>query len=85
LSEIISDLQKRLDAVCDSLDVQVNEFEEAAKLCVEAIHGMHLRMERIEKWIAESKNLKQMERIKAPMIGEPKKIPKKRSNPWKSP
>jgi exonuclease VII small subunit len=47
------DLEKRLDAVCESLEEQKHEFEEGAKICVEAMYGMHQRLERIEKWMKE--------------------------------
>lgn len=52
------DLEKRLDAVCESLEAQKYEFEEAAKLCVEAFHGMSQRLERVERWMAEKNKLK---------------------------
>lgn len=58
------DLEKRLDAVCESLESQKFEFEEAAKCCVEAIYGMDQRLERLEKWMEEKNKLK-MEKIKA--------------------
>lgn len=57
MSEII-EIEKRVDAICESLESQKFEFEEAAKLCVEAVQGLHLRMERIEKWILESRGKK---------------------------
>lgn len=47
------DLENRLDAMCESLELQKNEFEEAAKCCVEAIQGMNQRIERIEKWMID--------------------------------
>ena len=58
------DLEKRLDAVCESLEIQTHEFEDAAKLCVEAFHGMNQRLERIEKWMADKNKLK-LAKIKA--------------------
>jgi len=45
------DLQRRLNAVCESLDSQRQEFEEACNLVVEAIKEMSKRVERIEKWM----------------------------------
>lgn len=57
------DLERRLDAVCESLEEQKNEFEEAAKMCVEAFHGMHQRLERIEQWM-EAKNQLKAEKTK---------------------
>jgi hypothetical protein len=59
-----ADLERRLDAVCDSLEYQKNEFEEAARLCVEALHGMSQRLERVEKWMTEKNKLK-LEKTKA--------------------
>jgi len=47
------DLEGRLDAICESLEIQRNEFEEAAKCCVEAIQGMDLRITRLEKWMID--------------------------------
>lgn len=47
----MSDLEHRLNVICDSLAVAQKEFEQGAECCVQAIHGMHERMERIEKWI----------------------------------
>ncbi len=51
------DLERRLDAVCESLDKQKFEFEEAAKCCVEAIQGMNERLERLEKWMANQEKV----------------------------
>lgn len=58
------DLEKRLDAVLESLELQKNEFEEGATMCVEALHGMHQRLERIEKWM-ETVNELNLEKTKA--------------------
>jgi hypothetical protein len=74
------DLEKRLDAICESLESQRLEFEKGVILCTEVVEGMHQRLERVEKWMSES--LKQ----KAPsskihMIGEKKKSPTKRLSP----
>jgi hypothetical protein len=60
---MIDDLERRLDAVCDSLEHQKSEFEEAARLCVEALYGMNQRVERIEKWMTE-KNRQKLEKTK---------------------
>ena len=35
----------------EKLEEQKQEFEEAATLCAQAIHGMNQRVERIEKWM----------------------------------
>jgi len=58
------DLENKLDAVLESLEHQKNEFEEGATMCVEALHGMHQRLERIEKWMTEKNRLK-LAKIKA--------------------
>lgn len=49
----VYELESRLNAVLESLEAERKDFEEGAKLCVEAIHGMHERLERIEKWMLE--------------------------------
>ena len=53
----MSDLEQRLNAVCDSLMAAQKEFEQGAECCVQAIHGMHERMERIEKWIESQQSV----------------------------
>lgn len=47
----MSDLEQRLNVICDSLAVAQKEFEQGAECCVQVIQGMHERLERIEKWI----------------------------------
>ncbi len=51
----MEDLKKKVDLLDQLLEKQKFEFEEAAKCCVEAIHGMCQRLERIEKWMLEKK------------------------------
>lgn len=53
-----TDLEKRLDAVCESLDIQRNEFDQAAKCLIEAIQVMHERVERVEQWMLEKNKLR---------------------------
>ncbi|CEG60954.1 hypothetical protein [Legionella micdadei] len=55
----MTDLEKRLDAVCESLESQRQEFEEACHLVVEAINNMSQRVERIEKWMLNKERRKQ--------------------------
>jgi tetrahydromethanopterin S-methyltransferase subunit G len=45
------DLEKRLDAVCESMDTAKTEFDEATKCLVESLTSIHERLENIEKWI----------------------------------
>ncbi len=45
------DLEKRLDAVCESMESAQNEFNQAAQCLAEALSGTHERLERIETWI----------------------------------
>jgi len=47
----MSDLEQRLDAVCESMDAAKAEFEQSTQCLVEALTGIHQRLERIEKWI----------------------------------
>lgn len=46
-----ADLEKRLDTIYESMQAAENEFNEATKCLLEALEGIHQRMERIEKWI----------------------------------
>ena len=48
---MIADLEKRLDAVCETMQTAETEFKQATQCVVEALEGIHQRMERIEKWI----------------------------------
>jgi hypothetical protein len=56
---MIADLEKRLDAVCDSMESAENEFKQATQCLVEALEGIHQRMERIEKWIENQERVNQ--------------------------
>lgn len=47
----MSDLEQRLDAVCDSMESAQAEFNQATQCLVEALTTIHERLERIEKWI----------------------------------
>jgi len=53
----MSELEQKLNTVCDSLAAAQKEFEQGAECCVQAIHGMHERMERIEKWIESQQSV----------------------------
>ncbi len=48
---MIADLEKRLDAICESTTLAEKEFYEATQCLVESLQGINQRMERIEKWI----------------------------------
>jgi hypothetical protein len=50
---MIADLERRLDAVCESFEASEAEFNQATKCLVESLQGIHLRLERIEKWILD--------------------------------
>lgn len=54
----MTDLEKRFDAVCESLEEKRQEFEEACQLLVDAIGALNNRVERIEKWMLEKNKLK---------------------------
>jgi prefoldin subunit 5 len=60
-----NDLATRLDDVCESLERQRKEFEEAILLCGEIIKNMSERMERVEQWMLEKNKLK-LAKIKTP-------------------
>ena len=45
------ELEKRLDAVCDSMASAQDDYEHATKFLAEALTGLHERLERLEKWI----------------------------------
>lgn len=53
----MSDLEQRLDAVCESLESARAEFNQASQCVVEALTGTHERLERIESWIKNQENL----------------------------
>lgn len=85
-------LEERLDAICESIEQLRAEFEDGAKLCAGLLHDMHLKMERIEKWITtkvaftNKKNPQNQEELTSPLITDvEKKTLKKPLNPWKSP
>ena len=45
------DLEKRLDAVCESMELSAADYDQSTKCLVEALQGIHERLENIEKWI----------------------------------
>jgi tetrahydromethanopterin S-methyltransferase subunit G len=47
----MSDLEQRLDAVCESMESAAAEYNQSTRCLVEALQGIHERLERIEKWI----------------------------------
>jgi tetrahydromethanopterin S-methyltransferase subunit G len=47
----MSDLEQRLDAVCESMESATAEYNQSTQCLVEALQGIHERLERIEKWI----------------------------------
>jgi len=47
----MSDLEQRLDAVCESMESAQAEFNQATQCLVEALTAIHERLENIEKWI----------------------------------
>jgi vacuolar-type H+-ATPase subunit I/STV1 len=61
---MIKELEQRLDVICESLEGQKEEFEEAATLCAQAINGMNQRVERIEKWMENVNQLRKINREK---------------------
>jgi tetrahydromethanopterin S-methyltransferase subunit G len=48
---MIDDLEKRLDAVCESMESAATDYNQSTQCLVEALTGIHERLERIEKWI----------------------------------
>lgn len=52
----MSDLEQRLDAVCESLESAQSEFNQGTQFLIEAFTGIHERLERIEKWIKNQEN-----------------------------
>lgn len=53
----MSDLEQRLDAVCESMDVSKSEFEQATQCLVDSLTTIHERLEQIEKWIMDAKKV----------------------------
>lgn len=51
----MSDLEQRLDAICESMESEKTKYEQSTQCLVEALTGFHQRMEYMEKWI-ESQN-----------------------------
>ncbi len=47
----MSDLEQRLDAVCESMESAAADYSQSTQCLVEALQGIHERLERIEKWI----------------------------------
>jgi tetrahydromethanopterin S-methyltransferase subunit G len=47
----MSDLEQRLDAVCELMESEAAEYNQSTRSLVEALQGIHERLERIEKWI----------------------------------
>lgn len=55
---MIADLERQVDAICESMEQAKDEFEQAAILCAEAIKGIHDRLERIETWMQKEQDAK---------------------------
>lgn len=51
----MSDIEKRLDKVCKSMESAQAEFNQATQCLVEALTTIHERLENIEKWITNQK------------------------------
>lgn len=47
----MSDLEQRLDAICETMESAQTGFNEATQCVVTALTGVHERLENIEKWI----------------------------------
>ena len=47
----MSDLEQRLDAVCESMESAAAEYNQSTQCLIEALEGIHERLERIEKCI----------------------------------
>lgn len=52
----MSDLEQRLDAVCELMESAAADYMQSTQYLVEALQGIHQRMERLEKWIESEKN-----------------------------
>ena len=52
----MNDLEKRLDAVCESMESAAADYSQSTQCLVDALTGIHERLERIEKWIENEKN-----------------------------
>ncbi len=53
----MSVLEQRLEAVCESMESATADYYQSAQCLVEALQGIHERLERIEKWIESEKKL----------------------------
>jgi hypothetical protein len=51
------DLEGRLTNLCDSMERAEAEYNQSTQCIVDALTGIHERLERIEKWIQEEKHL----------------------------
>jgi tetrahydromethanopterin S-methyltransferase subunit G len=47
----MSDLEQRLDAICESMESAATDYNQSTQCLVEALTGIHERLENIEKWI----------------------------------
>lgn len=52
----MSDLEQRLDAVCESMESAQSDFNQATQCLAEALTAIHERLELIEKWIINQKS-----------------------------
>ncbi len=55
----MSDLEQRLDAICESMESAKTEYEQSTQCLVEALTGFHQRLEYIEKWIESQEKANQ--------------------------
>lgn len=69
----MSDLEQRLDAVCESMDLAKAEFEQATQCLVDSLTSIHERLEQIEKWIMEKEKAWGRDWTKTHMTDEKKK------------
>lgn len=69
----MSDLEQRLDAVCESMELAKAEFEQGTQCLVESLTAIHERLELIEKWIMEKEKAWGRDWTKTPTTDEKKK------------
>ena len=50
------DLNKRVDSVCEALHAAIEDYNLSTKCVLEALTGIHERLEKIEKWIESVQN-----------------------------
>lgn len=50
------DLNKRVNSVCEALHAAIEDYNLSTKCVLEALTGIHDRLENIEKWIENVKN-----------------------------